>query len=55
MLHERFGVGDDAPIRVVPNSIDPRLFPRVDVGGFGSRPIFGWIGKLDDHTVRIVE
>lgn len=49
MLRERFGVGEDAPVRVVPDSLDMRLFPRVTVERPCSRPIFGWVGKLDDH------
>ncbi len=49
MLRERFGVGEDAPVRVVPNSLDARLFPRVAAGRSCPRRIFGWVGKLDDH------
>ncbi|MFH1420013.1 MAG: glycosyltransferase family 4 protein, partial [Planctomycetota bacterium] len=49
MLRERFGVGEDAPVRVVPDSLDARFFPRVTVERPCSRPVFGWVGKLDDH------
>lgn len=49
MLRERFGVGTDAPVEVVPNSIDRRLFPRAESAIPGSRPVFAWVGKLDDH------
>lgn len=49
MLRQRFGVGEDSPVRVVPDSLDVRLFPRVTVERPCSRPIFGWVGKLDDH------
>lgn len=49
MLRARFGVGADAPVEVVPNSIDPRWFPRVESDAPGSRPVFAWVGKLDNH------
>ncbi len=49
MLRERFGVGEDAAVEVVPNSIDHRLFPRVESKTPGARPVFAWVGKLDDH------
>ena len=49
MLRERFGVGRDAPVRVVPNSLDISLFPRVEIANPSARPIFAWVGKLDDH------
>ena len=49
MLRERFRVGEDQPVHVVPNSLDLCLFPRVEVTPPGSRPVFAWVGKLDDH------
>ena len=49
MLRERFGIGREEPVRVVPNSLDARLFPRVHVGTPGPRPIFAWVGKIDYH------
>ena len=49
MLRERFGLGEDAPVRIVPNSLDMGLFPRTETASPPLRPIFGWVGKLDDH------
>lgn len=49
LLEERFGYGTREPIEVVPNSLDPTLFPRVEVSSPPSRPVVAWIGKLDTH------
>ena len=49
MLLDRFGIGRKEPVHVVPNSLDTQLFPRVEVAKPGERPIFAWVGKLDDH------
>lgn len=49
LLEDRFGYGVDEPIEVVPNSLDPRLFPRLDVSPVPQWPVFAWVGKLDDH------
>ncbi|MFQ5805051.1 MAG: glycosyltransferase [Phycisphaerae bacterium] len=49
VLRERFGVDRDHPICVIPNTIDAELFPRTEVDPPGPRPVFAWVGKLDDH------
>ncbi|MBN2563037.1 MAG: glycosyltransferase family 4 protein [Phycisphaerae bacterium] len=49
LLRERFAIGRDEPVHIVPNSLDARLFPRENTGRPGPRPVFAWVGKLDDH------
>ena len=49
MVRERFGVGENEPVHVVPNSLDMTLFPAVTVDSPTARPVFAWVGKLDDH------
>lgn len=48
LLRERFDL-TEAPIHIVPNSLDVRLFPYIEVSPTLPRPTFAWIGKLDDH------
>ena len=49
ILRDRFGIGERQPVHVVPNSLQASLFPRVVVSVGSDRPVFGWVGKLDDH------
>jgi glycosyltransferase involved in cell wall biosynthesis len=49
LLRDRFGVPESETIAVVPNCLDMRLFPRGDVPVAPARPVYAWIGKLDDH------
>jgi glycosyltransferase involved in cell wall biosynthesis len=49
MLRERFRIPDADDVRVVPNCLDMRLFPREDVPAPPDCPVLAWVGKLDDH------
>lgn len=49
LVDERLETGHHHPIRVVPNGLDPALFPIVKMQEVPRRPVFGWVGKLDAH------
>ncbi len=49
LLADRFGIGRAQPVEVVPNSLDAKLFPRVELETAPPHPVFAWVGKLDPH------
>lgn len=49
VLHERFDLSDQEPVEICPNCLDGELFPVVDVKPSPTRPVYCWVGKLDDH------
>jgi len=49
LLREKYDIGVRERVYVIPNSINPDLFPCFPSKRKHPRPIFAWIGKLDDH------